>query len=309
MMKSISLVLIIAFIALSLTPLILILSSKKYTTTWFEGGFNPKEIEQLKAYCARSSVLLYDINIKFKPRYTSSSYVYINIVPSKYYVKQKVKEHYYTLIPKILKVYGADCLYTDLALNTSLLAELFREQEYEYEYFKPFDIFMLRIHSDQEADVIRICSIPILTLGHDFKYYLDAIVLTDRGIEMICPTSSILPSMEYMYVLLAHINNTESYIVSSSRETIIKPLIIIRPSQYTLHHAPSKYWSISFTSDPPSWGWHPYLKRFGVENWQTDYDYGLVFTWAMLSIPSTLHFSDNDLFLAWYFDKQSECSL
>ena len=59
-----------------------------------------------------------------------------------------------------------------------------------------------------------------------------------------------------------------------------KNITIILPFYSSYRHRPSDVWSKASTSDPLHGEWHPYLERFGIENWQSDYGKGLVFTWA-----------------------------
>ena len=73
------------------------------------------------------------------------------------------------------------------------------------------------------------------------------------------------------------------------------------------HYDPEKYWSFgTFTG-----GWLkrfiPYLKKFSIENWQSDYGYGLVFTWAKntnLTIPFKVDKTDNYKLFVRYFENQ-----
>jgi len=72
------------------------------------------------------------------------------------------------------------------------------------------------------------------------------------------------------------------------------------------HHAPEKYWSFGTFAG----GWLkrfiPYLEKFGIENWQSDYGYGLVFTWATKRIPENLKVRDNDIIYSWNFNTEKE---
>ncbi|MHA1595158.1 MAG: hypothetical protein ACTSXX_10510 [Candidatus Baldrarchaeia archaeon] len=82
---------------------------------------------------------------------------------------------------------------------------------------------------------------------------------------------------------------------------------IIKPFDATYHHEPSSLWSRAMTSDPLHGDWHTYLKNFGIENWQFDYNDGLIFTWASnatLSIPFHINDPGNYKVFIRYFENQ-----
>jgi len=85
--------------------------------------------------------------------------------------------------------------------------------------------------------------------------------------------------------------------------------LVLAPSMYTYYHDPNQHWSRGFTYDPLHGEWHPYLNNFNIINWQSDYGYGLVFTWAQLYVPSSIHPSIKDLVIDWSFNKQLDCDL
>ena len=82
--------------------------------------------------------------------------------------------------------------------------------------------------------------------------------------------------------------------------------ILLEPFKETFKYNPSKLWSKASTSDPLHGGWHPYLKKFGIENWQFDYGYGLVFTWANLVLPESINLKDQDIIRSWTFEKERD---
>lgn len=63
----------------------------------------------------------------------------------------------------------------------------------------------------------------------------------------------------------------------------------IEPFTHTNHHKPSTLWSKAKITDPLHGPFHYYLDPLGIENWDFDYDKGLVFTWApsILEEPSS----------------------
>ena len=72
-------------------------------------------------------------------------------------------------------------------------------------------------------------------------------------------------------------------ILVNDEPNLIIPIIhanstIIVPFDATNRHKPDEVWSKAGTNDPLHGGWHPYLEKFGIENWDFDYGKGLVFT-------------------------------
>ena len=74
------------------------------------------------------------------------------------------------------------------------------------------------------------------------------------------------------------------YIILDSHPNLALNLIdekyIIKPFEATFHHNLQNVWSKAMTSDPLHGDFHPYLERFGIQNWDFDYGYGLVLTYA-----------------------------
>jgi len=66
---------------------------------------------------------------------------------------------------------------------------------------------------------------------------------------------------------------------------------LLKPFDYAIDAYPSEFWSKGATNDPSNGEWHPYLEKFGIENWQSDYDKGLVFTFS----PSKSDTEEKDL--------------
>ncbi|MEM2455494.1 MAG: hypothetical protein QXN21_06100, partial [Candidatus Bathyarchaeia archaeon] len=57
--------------------------------------------------------------------------------------------------------------------------------------------------------------------------------------------------------------------------------VVLAPFRSAYSVNPGNFWSKASTADLLHADWHPYLEKFGVENWQSDYGEGLVFTWAV----------------------------
>jgi hypothetical protein len=63
--------------------------------------------------------------------------------------------------------------------------------------------------------------------------------------------------------------------------------VVVAPFISTRNHSPSKVWSVAGTDDPLHGPFHSYLEFFRINNTDTDYNKGLVFTWNKdrLDIP------------------------
>jgi len=87
--------------------------------------------------------------------------------------------------------------------------------------------------------------------------------------------------------------------------------ILIVPSTYTHYNVIEAWrsWAKGYFSDLLHADWHPYIAALGIENWQTDYGYGFVFTQGRLSVPSNLRVSDKDIFINWIFRDSKSCML
>jgi hypothetical protein len=68
---------------------------------------------------------------------------------------------------------------------------------------------------------------------------------------------------------------------------------------------PSKSWAKGYSHDPLHGDWHHYLDKYEIENWQSDYDAGIAFTWAPKAINSQTTVSD-ELLLSWQFDSYDD---
>ena len=107
-------------------------------------------------------------------------------------------------------------------------------------------------------------------------------------------------------------NNTVQYVYFGGFYIIGDYLLLSSFDDYLIkvkseHHNPGKCWSIGTFAG----GWLkkfvPYLEKFGLENWQCDYGYGLVFTWAKnttLEIQFNVEKTDNYKLFIRYFKNQ-----
>jgi len=77
--------------------------------------------------------------------------------------------------------------------------------------------------------------------------------------------------------------------------------VVLAPFRSTYFVNPGSFWSKASTADLLHADWHPYLEKFGIENWQSDYGKGLVFTWAVLRLKESPAPNNNDLICYWTF--------
>ncbi|WP_287197728.1 hypothetical protein [Thermococcus sp.] len=81
--------------------------------------------------------------------------------------------------------------------------------------------------------------------------------------------------------------------------------MILTPSSFSYEGNPSQFWSKASTSDPVHIEWHPFLDSFGIENWQSDYGKGLIFTWAMRKYPKKLPEAMSPIY-EWNFESKRD---
>jgi hypothetical protein len=67
--------------------------------------------------------------------------------------------------------------------------------------------------------------------------------------------------------------------------------IVVAPFTATKNHDPERMWSIARTDDPLHGPFHTYLATYGINNTDSDYGEGLVFTWGkdQLTIPLSVN--------------------
>jgi len=81
---------------------------------------------------------------------------------------------------------------------------------------------------------------------------------------------------------------------------------LLSPFRFTYFTNPWGFWSRASTADLLHAEWHSYLERFGVENWQSDYGEGLVFTWAVSRLKGIPTPGNDDLITEWCFDSTDD---
>jgi len=133
----------------------------------------------------------------------------------------------------------------------------------------------------------------------DFGKYLSISHVLNLGqISVISTRNPILPLFIGESIILSK-TYEETYLDTNLAKIIV-------PYKVSIRHDPDSSWSRASTSDPLHGSWHVYLGRRGIENWQSDYGYGLVFTWATKRMPENLKVKDNDIIYSWNFDTEKE---
>lgn len=101
------------------------------------------------------------------------------------------------------------------------------------------------------------------------------------------------------FILPEFIQYTQYQGLSSSKDTVI-----LEPFTFSYRRAPETTWSKSTTSDTLFTEWHWFLEKFGMENWQSDYGKGLVFTWE-----NSTQSAPNDLTMTFYVENSTNYHL
>jgi len=88
------------------------------------------------------------------------------------------------------------------------------------------------------------------------------VVVTEPRIDIMKAAQAALPDFESVWFY----------------EKAKKEGVILSPFKFTYFVKPEKFWSKATTTDLLHAEWHPYLEKFGPENWQSDYGESLAFT-------------------------------
>ena len=144
-----------------------------------------------------------------------------------------------------------------------------------------FPIFMADFDAKRLYSVAFISSIPVVTLGKnvfDIKHDMcKHMILSERFLD-----------------------NIGSLIINTPHAIKINPYL------YVYRYNPEKFWSRGSTSDPLHGEWHPYIETIGLDNWQTDYGFGLVFTNSVSSLQEHVVVNKDDLIRIWSFESSEE---
>jgi len=248
-------------------------------------GYYPEDIAHYeRAPYSKAVILLSDYKGSFKPYHTGKPYIKLPNDLNKY-LEVALKNGDEKTIKYLLSIVGADAFITNLKIENSRFFYLYPESRegvnIYISYTKHDNIYIqnrVGFMNDFSSDIYGSLSILHPSL---------IIITTDNRNNINVSDIIINP------------NKFVSTILSRSSQ-------IIKPFDATVHHNPSKLWSKASTSDPAHGEWHIYLERFGIENWQSDYGYGLVFTWANLVLPESINFKDQDIIRSWAFEKERD---
>jgi len=84
-------------------------------------------------------------------------------------------------------------------------------------------------------------------------------------------------------------------------------VILVSPYHFSNHHNPSFFWSRGSYSGGLGNEFLSYLYlKYSMKSWQSDYSYGIVFTWANLILPESINFKDQDIIRSWAFEKERD---
>jgi len=98
----------------------------------------------------------------------------------------------------------------------------------------------------------------------------------------------------------------EDFIFTSNNklESLINPTYLVPVK--SIHHKPDEYWSAGTMNGGWLNSFLPYLQNYGIENWQSDFGKGLVFTSAVSRLNENLSPTNNDLINLWNFSNLSQ---
>jgi len=130
-------------------------------------------------------------------------------------------------------------------------------------------------------------SIPSFSTINSSILFLDG-VSKQKKMDMLDNSNDVVLGKSFTDLLVSLANNT----------------YFAKPYDATIHHEPSKLWSKAGAMDPLHGDFHPYLNDLGIQNWDFDYDNGLVITKAMgakIDIPIEVKdVQSYDLFIRYF---------
>lgn len=77
-------------------------------------------------------------------------------------------------------------------------------------------------------------------------------------------------------------NNQKDFILS-----FIDEKYLVKPFYAVFHHNPKEVWSKASTNDPLHGPWHRYIENRDIDNWDFDYEKGIIFTWLSVNNKDT----------------------
>jgi len=132
--------------------------------------------------------------------------------------------------------------------------------------------------------ILNNCTEHIVKLG-DYLYFLPNEEYS--RFRIVGDPLYLMTSTDYMYLgsFDEFLNMGQGVVFFDSFEWPLRNAEEIKLSSKVTN--PSIAWSLGYTHEPLHGPWHSYLEKFGIENWQSDYGKGLVFTWAPTQLISS----------------------
>jgi len=227
----------------------------------------------------KSIILLSDYDGNFKPHHSGKPYINLPNDLSRY-LEFSVKNGDEKAVYYLLSILGADAFITNLKMDNTTFYYLYPESKEGINIYLPYNKSNSVYIQNQIASITDFNK----NLYGSLSAFYPSLTITSKGNENKNTVMEIDP------------NKLSSIIFLSTNSQMIKPFDL------TIHHNPSTVWSKASTNDPLHGEWHPYLEKRGIENWQSDYGKGLVFTWATSKLNKNLISTSNDLIDQWTFE-------
>lgn len=100
----------------------------------------------------------------------------------------------------------------------------------------------------------------------------------------------------------------DAIVMDSSYDAVL-PFIdnkyIINLFSATTHHSPQNGWSKASTNDPLHGPWHPYTDAYNMNNWDFDYENGIILASSNTAIDENINPSKNDVMSSYGFENDT----
>lgn len=162
--------------------------------------------------------------------------------------------------------------------------------------------FLTIRRGDYASNPLYVSSLPIFMPDFDAKKLYSVAFI--NSVPVISPGKGFFDTK---CNVCKHIILSERFLDNLNGEFTKSPAaIIITPYSYVYRYNPEISWSRGSTSDPLHGEWHPYLELIDLENWQTDYGFGLVFTDSVSNLQEHIDLDKSDLIRIWSFESLNE---
>lgn len=157
---------------------------------------------------------------------------------------------------------------------------------FENENFDNFlHVPMQNIVSTKLEDLVSLGNINYFNPINSSSFFLDQMTFTSK----------------YNYALTSDVLIMDEDTLDLSL-SFLEDRYLIKPFDATNHHSPSIMWSKAGTNDPLHGPWHSYLEKRDIENWESDYGKGLVFTWASSILEAPFLLKKEDILITYDFE-------